>query len=138
VLDRQKAKGKLKNYKLKHSRLLTCYSAILSLLAVYRQKQTVMPIDTLAIIHRSPTERLEWLVEQPDLHEAHSDLKKLLEQYERFLRTTNHDEEELVRQFMDRELSRRYMGQAHEFGDTLFDVLSSIGGGNSFHRILVV
>ena len=36
VPETEKAKGKLKNYKLKHSRLLTCYSAILYLIALQR------------------------------------------------------------------------------------------------------
>lgn len=138
VPDIQKAKGKLKNYKLKHSRLLTCYSAILSLLAVYRQRETVAPGDELAVIRRTPTERLEWLMEQSELSEVRANVKKLLDQYERFLGATNQDEEELVNQFMDKELSRRYLGQAHEFGDTLFDVLTSVGGGDRFHRLLVV
>lgn len=48
--DETKAKGKLKNYKLKHSRLLTCYSAILFLLAVYARQQTVKPSDAVAMI----------------------------------------------------------------------------------------
>jgi hypothetical protein len=39
---------------------------------------------------------------------------------------------------MEKEQSRRYMGQAYEFGDTLFAVLTSIGDGNHFHRLLVV
>jgi predicted nucleotidyltransferase len=138
VPDMQKAKGKLKNYKLKHSRLLTCYSAILSLLAVYRQKKTVTPTDCLSMIHRTPTERLEWLVEQSELSASHSNIKKLLDQYERFLCTTNRDEEELVHKFMERDESRRFMKEAYEFGDTLFDVLTSIGDANHFHRLLVV
>lgn len=136
--DIQKAKGKLKNYKLKHSRLLTCYSAILSLLAVHRQKKTVSPLDMLAITRRTPTERLEWLLEQAESIEARANVMKLLDQYERFLSTTNRGEEELLSQFMDKELSGRYMAQAYEFGDTLFDVLTSVGGGDRFHRLLVV
>src|SRR5437879_12377305 len=43
----EKAKGKLKNYKLKHSRLLTCYSALLYLLAVYGDQGTVNPSDEM-------------------------------------------------------------------------------------------
>ena len=35
--EREMAKRRLKNYKLKHSRLLTCYSALLYLLAVFRR-----------------------------------------------------------------------------------------------------
>jgi len=138
VPDEKKAKGKLKNYKLKHSRLLTCYSAILYLLATFRQKQTVTPADALQMIRLSPTERLDWLCGQRELSDAHQDIRKLIDQYERFLRTTNHDERMLVVQFMDKNLSRDYLSQAYEFGDTLFDVLASIGAGSRFHRLLVV
>jgi hypothetical protein len=41
--DEKKAKGKIKNYKLKHSRLLTCYSGLLYLLAVHNHRNTVFP-----------------------------------------------------------------------------------------------
>lgn len=37
----KKAKRKLKNFKLKHSRLLTCYSALLHLLHTFRARRTV-------------------------------------------------------------------------------------------------
>jgi predicted nucleotidyltransferase len=53
----EKAKGKLKNYKLKHSRLLTCYSALLYLLAIYGSRQTVKPSDALAMIKLTPRRR---------------------------------------------------------------------------------
>jgi hypothetical protein len=72
------------------------------------------------------------------LSEAHTELRTLLDQYERFLCTTNRNEEELVCQFMDKERSRVYMREAYEFGDTLFDVLTSIGRGSRFHRLLIV
>ena len=138
VPDEKKAKGKLKNYKLKHSRLLTCYSAVLFLLAKFRLDHTVSPTAALTMIRLAPTERLEWLCDRPEFGESHENTRKLLGQYERFLKTTNQDERELVSQFMDKDLSRTYMGQAYEFGDTLFDVLTSIGSGNRFHRLLVV
>jgi hypothetical protein len=58
----KKAKRKLKNYKLKHSRLLTCYSALLFLLAVFVEKQTVRPDDVKQMVSITPTERLELLL----------------------------------------------------------------------------
>ena len=61
----EKAKGKLKNYKLKHSRMLTCYSALLCLLAVYARGKTVSPKDALEIISQTPTERLDALTRRP-------------------------------------------------------------------------
>jgi hypothetical protein len=66
----RKASGKLKNYKLKHSRLLTCYSALLYLLAVFNSQKSVTPSDAMAMTKLTPTERLEWLQKQPRLEEA--------------------------------------------------------------------
>jgi hypothetical protein len=78
----KKVKRKLKNYKLKHSRVLTCYSAILVLLATYNRNGSVHPDDALSMIRLTPTERLEWLSSQADLTDAHPALRGLLEQYE--------------------------------------------------------
>jgi predicted nucleotidyltransferase len=58
----KRAKRKLKNYKLRHSRLLTCYSALLYLLATYVNQNTVHPTDAISMTMLSPTERLEWLL----------------------------------------------------------------------------
>jgi Nucleotidyltransferase domain len=74
----KKASGKLKNYKLKHSRLLTCYSALLYLLAVHKSQKTVAPSDALAMTKLTPTERLEWLRDQPNLAEAKGTIINLL------------------------------------------------------------
>jgi hypothetical protein len=137
--DEKKAKGKLKNYKLKHSRLLTCYSALLYLLAVYRLSDTVRPEDAQAMIALSPTKRLEWLRDKPELNDATPTIEKLLSTYESFLVTTNAPEGELVKRFMDPTASQAYMKDAYDFGDFVFDALNSIAGkGNRFLRLLVV
>ncbi len=138
VPEDEKAKGKLKNYKLKHSRLLTCYSALLYLLAVYGKQQTVSPQDAMAMTKLTPTERLEWLSRQPELAHAHSTINTLLSQYEQFLETTKAEETELVARFKDKQTSQSYMSAAYEFGDQVFRALNSIGGGNRFHRLLIV
>lgn len=138
IPDVEKAKGKLKNYKLKHSRLLTCYSALLYLLAVYGNQKTVSPSDAMAMISLTPSLRLEWLLEQPHLAHAHGPIKKLLDHYENFLKTTNAPEKELIDRFMDKKTSQSYMRDAYSFGDLVFEALNSIGNGNRFHRLLVV
>ena len=134
----KKASGKLKNYKLKHSRLLTCYSALLYLLAVHKFKGSVAPSDAVAMTKLTPTERLEWLRDQPALKDAKSTIVDLLNQYGRFLETTNFKEEQLVAQFMDKDTSRKYMAAAHEFGDSIFQTLMIIGDKSPFYRLLVV
>jgi predicted nucleotidyltransferase len=136
--EEEKAKGKLKNYKLKHSRLLTCYSALLYLLAVYGSQRAVSPPDAIAMINLTPTQRLEWLLQQQHLAHAHEAIRRLLDQYERFLHATNADEGELIGRFMDKKTTESYMRAAYGFGDLVFEVLTSIGAGNGFHRLLVV
>jgi hypothetical protein len=134
----KKASGKLKNYKLKHSRLLTCYSALLYLLAVHKSQKTVAPSDALAMTMLTPTERLEWLRDQPNLAEAKGTIVNLLNQYGRFLETTRFKEKELIQQFLNKDTSRKYMEAAHEFGDSMFEALTIIGDKSPFHRLLVV
>lgn len=53
--EEKRAKRKLKNYKLKHSRLLTCYSALAYLLAVFQEKKTVTPADARTMVGLTPT-----------------------------------------------------------------------------------
>ena len=134
----KKAKGKLKNYKLKHSRLLTCYSALLYLLAVYRIKQTVSPADAKLMVSLTPTERLEWLMSETGLSNAHRSIAELLKQYERFLERTSLDEPGLVSQFLNKQLAREYLDEAAVFGDTVFEVLVEVGGQSRFQRLLIV
>ena len=136
--DEKKAKGKIKNYKLKHSRLLTCFSAILYLLAIHRSKHTVSPSDALEMIYLSPTDRLQNLFWQDQLMDAHGFISGLLKQYGQFLETTNYQERELVSFFMNKHKVKEYFASAYKFGDLMFDALTAIGGGSRFHRLLVV
>jgi len=134
----KKAKGKLKNYKLKHSRMLTCYSALLFLLATFSRRQTVSPADVLELVRHTPTERLEWLAKQDDLIDARPTLEALLGQYEKFLETTNAPEDELLKQFEDKQKSSELMDASYKFGDLMFESLSCLGGNNRFHRLMIV
>lgn len=136
--EEEKAKGKIKNYKFKHSRLLTCYSGLLYLLAVHKIWNTVSPQDALSMIRLTPTQRLEWLLTLERLTNAHPAVKKLLTKYEHFLETTNAKESELIERFLNKEKSRAYMNAAYEFGDLVFEALNRIGDENRFHRLLVV
>jgi hypothetical protein len=138
IPELEKAKGKLKNYKLKHSRLLTCYSAILYLIAVYSKNGSVHPSDAQKMTEFTPTQRLEWLRSQPFVSESHQVLDDLLAHYQHFLETTNVSEGELIERFMNKEVSKGYMDAAGKFGDLVFDALDGIGKRSRFHRFVVV
>lgn len=136
--DIKKAKGKIKNYKLKHSRLLTCYSAVLYLLGVYGKNSTVSPQDALYMFGCSPTQRIEDLASDPAFTHAAETLRQLLDQYEQFLISTNVAEADLVTRFRDHKESSDMMAASKRFGDLVFKALNEIGKGNAFHRMLVV
>jgi predicted nucleotidyltransferase len=138
VPPERKAKRGVKNYKLKHSRLLTCYSGLLYLLAVFSKNGTVSPTDAASMIALSPTQRLEWMLAQPELTGARQTIGKLIEGYERFLANTDASEDELVARFMDKRKKKEYWDSAFDFGDLVFDVFNNVGSGNRFHRLLVV
>lgn len=131
----KKAKRKLKNYKLKHSRLLTCYSALLFLLATFVEKQAVSPEDIKEMVSFTPTERLEQLLRFKRWASAHKALRELIEAYEAFLTITNYQEDELVRKILKGSLTLKF---DNRFGDLVRDAMESIGGKNRFYRMLVV
>ncbi|MCX4239313.1 nucleotidyltransferase domain-containing protein [Paraliomyxa miuraensis] len=133
----KKAKRKLKNYKLKHSRLLTCYSGLAYLLAVHRTRGTVAPSDVKAMACLTPTERLERLPVPTDV-EAGPHVEPLIRQYERFLEQTNQPEADLIALFLDEGKSAALRADANEFGNSMFKLLTAIGDGSVLYRMLVV
>jgi len=136
--EEKRAKRRIKNYKLKHSRLLTCYSGLLYLLHVYGRNNTVTPNDGFDMAALTPTERVEYLRKQTDLADAHGALDDLLNAYEKFLASTDMAEAELISRFMAPDGYREHMKSAYEFGDLVFDVMTKVGRNNRFYRLLVV
>jgi predicted nucleotidyltransferase len=134
----KKAKRKLKNYKLKHSRLLTCYSALLYLLAVFVHNKTVSPIDAVTMIDLTPMQRLDWLMKQAHLAHAHATIQRLIDRYEEFLRHTDEPEDQLVNRLMDKEQAGAFFKTASELGDAVLEALDAIGKGNRFRRLVIV
>lgn len=136
--DHEKAKRKIKNYKLGHSRLLTCFSAILYLLAVFVEKKTVDTVDAAQMISLTPTERIEWLLQNQSIADAHDKVQKLLETYESFLRKTEPSESELIEILLNKEQAKEYLKDNHALGNTIYELLHAIGSNNSFYRFLTV
>jgi predicted nucleotidyltransferase len=135
--DDKRAKRRLKNYKLKHSRVLTCYSAILYLLQVFASKSTVHPADVRAMVERSPTQRLEWIATQPGFRHR-GKIDELLACYEQFLESTNRSEGDLVEIFADDQRRRTFTRDQHQVASILAELLQAMGSGNALYRFLVV
>lgn len=134
----QKAKRKLKNHKLKHSRLLTCNSALLYLMHCWHRYRTVRPGHAVEMAKLSPTERLEFLLAETRARKTRGTLQELLARYERFLEETDARESALLARLQDPNESGKVFGQPDEFARLMFDALESIGNRSTFHRMLVV
>ena len=135
---KKKGKRRLAHFKLSHSRLLTCFSALLYLLAVFSKNGTVRPKDAREMILLTPTKRLEWLKDQRKISADSRKIGALITRYENFLRSTDASEKELVNRFLNNDRWRGYSKSARQFGDLMFDILEAIGKGNPFYRRLVV
>ena len=136
--DEAKAKGKLFNYKLRHSRLLTCYSAVMHLLSVYVTNRTVSPLDAIAMTRLTPTERIEGLVAHGGVSAAHDALEEVLARYTTFLEHTNKPESDQIAQFKDKQFSLARSSEARLFGDAMFQALQALGGDSPLFRLIVV
>jgi len=134
----KKAKRKLKNYKLKHSRLLTCYSALAYMLAHTGANETFHPQDVKAMVALSPTERLESLAGDGRFSNARSSISSVLGKYASFLEVTDRPTDALVNEFMDSEMAKTRYGEAVELGDAMLEVLTALKGKTPFYRLLVV
>ncbi len=136
--DEKKWKRKTKNYKLKFSRLLTCYSALLYLLFTFGNNKTVHPADVVRMIGLSPTQRVEDICEASPSADVKQCMKKILDKYNDFLGVTDVPEADLVKQFSDKKVAGKHFAEARDFGTSIFEALNHIGSNNEFYRLLVV
>ncbi|GGK23398.1 nucleotidyltransferase domain-containing protein [Salinarimonas ramus] len=134
----KRAKRRVKNFKLKHSRMLTCYSTLLCLLTEFRERGTVTLDIAVDITRTSPTERLERLQARPAAKVAEHELQTLVAIYDEFLQISAGSEADVAARFEDKEEAVRLMADAERFGDQIAAALRKIGDGTRLHRIMTV
>lgn len=116
--------------------MLTCNSALLYLLGVFKLEKTVSPAHAKKMTPLTPTTRLSWLLEQQEFKAIHSVTNRLLEKYAEFLEKTDRPKDELIAAF--NENSSEWMEGSYTFGDLMFEALSTLGEQNRFYRLIVV
>lgn len=131
-------KRRLKNYKLKHSRLLTCYSALLAMMYVFNEKQTLSPQDMFSICDETPLERVVRLINSPSASGAQEPLERALRQYGKFLEVTNEPEGFLLKKFDNTKMRSSLMQDSYAFAEAIFEAMQEIGQGGRMHRVLLV
>lgn len=136
--DYEKVKRRIKNYKLKHSRMLTCFSALIHMLDTYKINATVLPQDAQRMVALTPLERLEDVVSRSGDADLTKAINRALDCYDRFLETTAAGDKVLRQQFGDSEQVKALNAQSNAFGDALHDVIRHYGPANRFYRLLIV
>lgn len=131
----EEGKDKVKNYKLKHSRMMICFSALLYLLFVFRAKMTVSIEDAKAMTAMTPVQRLNWVSGQssPNCSEV---IGELLNIYSDFLLNTNLSKDDLINAFILH--GQGWMEKADRFGDLMSTALQLAGGETRFYRLMTV
>ena len=133
----ERAKAHLKRYKLKHSRLMTCYSAIAYLMALHGRDGTVTPREAIAMVAMTPTERLEVLAR--DYGEAvGAEPISVIELYERFLKHTHADKERLLGSFGDEGYRRTRFEEATRFQAAIVRLMEVVPASPRFRSVLIV
>jgi hypothetical protein len=135
--ETDRGKRRLLNYKLKYSRLLTCYSAIIYLLVVLRlEKGTVTTEKAFTMVETTPTKRLEWVAGAiPDVSAS---VDRILQSYQGFLQTCEDDKAALITKFEDSEFKRLRFGEARQFGADVYNLVMELGKDTELLRYLVV
>lgn len=125
------SRAKLKNLKLKYIRLMTCYSSILYLLAVYSNRKTVSPEDVLGMIALTPVDRLravsnifDWS-NQELVSKMDNVTNSILENYANFLKLNHLDAREAKREYNKNEESWR--SKSYEYGNYFADIINILG-----------
>jgi predicted nucleotidyltransferase len=138
------AKRRAKNYKLKFSRLLTCFSAIVGIQAEFQTKLTVSVDQVVAILDRTPLERLSHVAHLFE-GEVQAKVQSLQIMYNSFLNETNCSKQDLYKKMEDPGYYRGSLNGARLFGDAVFELMQLLSAadktkveGQRFFRYITI
>lgn len=130
-------KSKVKLFKLKYIRMLTCYSAIAYLLSVFARGGTVSPADIRAMVEITPTERLQAIGSddfwKPAIAEAAlaARVSDILRLYSQFLEVAHKDGEEVANEFVNNH--KQWRERSHDFATKWAELLEAIETDSAEH-----
>ena len=131
--EEKRNKNHLMNFKLKYSRLLTCFSATLYL---SQNRKSVTPRTVLKLVSQPPLERLEKIA--ANTPERINLLSQIYEEYAWFLDQTGRPQEQVLAWIADRKTRDQAFKRARNFGSLIFDLLRSVVNDPETFRYLVI
>jgi predicted nucleotidyltransferase len=130
--EEKKISQKIKNFKLKFSRMLTCFGSICYISA---QRDVLGPNNLIQMTSLNPIERLQKSTAGLDLSRA---MDEAYVQYEWFLNRTNVSESDLKLWFSDKDNRIEAFEKAELFGDAIFEITKTVSTKTGYLRYLVV
>lgn len=137
---------KIKNLKLKFSRMMTCYSGILYLLSIHAKVGSVSPADVKAMVALTPTERLEGLRQESCLTGTQAQpvfaelIRVVLSEYSHFLALTHRPKETVLAAY--HEHADAWKQSSYRFGQHFAEALSMLGmskgGFDGLYRMVLI
>ncbi len=128
----ESSKSSLKNYKLKHSRLATCFSMVAHLAS---EPAPVRAERVVELCRITPQERFEQLrgrtVAADDL------ITELHESYEGFLQCVQRPEAELLPEFSDPTSRRARLGEAAGYGNAIYRLLTHVVPDERMRQLVI-
>lgn len=128
------AERRIRGYKLRMSRCMTCFSVLAALLDV-AARGAVTTEQVQRIVKRRPVERLL------ALGDGQTDVDKLLEVYATFLKTTAAPKKVLQQQFTEHDFRKQRAAEGRKFGEAMFALLQKLGRpkrGRELFRHMIV
>jgi len=126
-VEPQKTKQKVKNFKLKFSRMTTCFATLASLCS-YKVPVTEEQVFEQTCL--TPRERLETIPSR--VPAANKAIQNVLDKYAWFLEKTALPPDELLGHFSDKTKRTDMFKMANDYGDSMFELLKTldVGEGN--------
>ena len=128
-----RAQSALKNYKLKLSRLATCFSMILHLAT---DPLPILPERILELCGMTPQERFAALSGRGD-HHADRRVERLGELYDAFLNRVQAPEADLMEGFRTPDQRKDLLDEATLFGTEIFSLLQELTSTERMRRLVV-
>lgn len=129
----QKRRQQIKNFKLKFSRLMTCFGTVVAICAMGS------PIRKHSIIELTKMSPLDRFLKATDgIDEFNVQKNEILSDYEWFMKYTGLETEELLELFDRKGEKEKLFKRADEFGNSVYSVLEKFADRNKYRRYLVI
>jgi len=137
IKDDQKIQHKIKNFKLKFSRLTTCFTMIA---VIGSLKGNVTENDIYRLVNLTPVGRLNEI--RSNIPELSNFIDEITNEYSEFIEMTGLSTKELERKFEEKEDRDILFEKAKIYGDSMYNLLQEIDKKNnseiSLIRMLVI